>query len=175
MPLKKQHWYFSFPYQEIFNYYGSNLAFHWVFLSTMCYWKWVIHSRFSTPQTVYLFLLCVLVGLKWCWHLSAVLVALTMVLKHATEKLPGVCISNRHNITLSIPCFFTLRLLAVNGTNQDKKSCLFSTLLTKYKLHGLVSCLLLRAFCLHICKTYIASNLSSEDVMLEMRYTVNQQ
>ncbi|RMX57320.1 hypothetical protein pdam_00021307 [Pocillopora damicornis] len=29
------------------------------------------------------------------------------------------------------------RLLAVNGTNQDKKSCLFSTLLTKYKLHGL--------------------------------------
>ena len=95
--------------------------------------SWVFHSRFPAPQTIHLFLLCVLVSLQRCWPLLAFLTVLVLVLKHATEKLPSVCISNRYNITLSSPCFQPLMLHAVKGTNQDNKSCKFYTLLIKYK------------------------------------------
>ena len=47
-------------------------------------------------------------------------------------------------------------MYAINGTNQDKNSWIFSTLLIKNKPHGLV----------------IAPNLSSWDVVFEMHYTV---
>ena len=70
---------------------------------------------------------------RWLTGMLTFVSFFNLVLKHATEKLPSVCNSNRYNITLSSPCFHPLMLHAVKGTNQDNKSCKFYTLLIKYK------------------------------------------